>query len=121
MKLFAIVAIALPLTALASSLFNNEQDPDAKLWKAWKHKYSKEYETGSEELARFNIWKDNLERVMNHNARYDVGLETFFLSMNKFADMTSQEFAAQRNGLRSAIKSPGQVDMGHFQLCALLD
>ena len=43
---------------------------------------------------------------MSHNARYDLGLETFFLGMNIFADMRSDEFVSQRNGFLKSIKVP---------------
>ena len=37
--------------------------------------------------------------VTQHNARYLAGQETYFLKMNKFGDMTFQEFAAANTGL----------------------
>merc|ERR1711953_458924 len=78
----------------------------AQLFTQWKHGYEKEYETIAEEIARFNIWKDNLEKVMEHNARYDLGLETFYLGMNIFADMRGDEFVAQRNGYKAPLRAP---------------
>ena len=45
---------------------------------------------------------------MLHNLKYDLGLSTFTLEMNLFADLTSEEFAAQRLGMRQIVKTqPG--------------
>merc|ERR1712117_245538 len=46
------------------------------------------------------------EKVMEHNARYDLGLETFYLGMNIFADMRGDEFVAQRNGYKAPLRAP---------------
>jgi len=106
MHLFACLAVALPLMAFAAVPLSIERDEHAQLFTQWKHKYEKEYETIAEEIARFNIWKDNLEKVMEHNARYDLGLETFYLGMNIFADMRGDEFVAQRNGYKAPLRAP---------------
>jgi len=76
----------------------------ARQWKQWKMIHSKEYETNVEEVSRFNIWMDNLKKVQEHNAAYDLGLKSFNLEMNKFADLTSQEFAARLGTKRALIK-----------------
>jgi C1A family cysteine protease len=41
------------------------------------------------------VWTQNLKYVQTHNARYQIGKETFDLEMNAFADLTSEEFAAK--------------------------
>ena len=42
---------------------------------------------------------------MEHNLKYDLGLSKYTLEMNKFADLTSEEFGAQRLGMRIALKA----------------
>jgi cathepsin L len=59
-------------------------------------KYNKVYETDVEEAIRFQTFEQNAKIVMEHNLRFDLGLEKFDMEMNLFADMTSEEFAAQR-------------------------
>ncbi len=66
MKLLVVLAVAFPLvlTALPRKVLD---DPEVDMWKAWKAKYEKRYETLSEENSRFKIWKDNVEKVMQRN------------------------------------------------------
>jgi len=39
------------------------------------------------------IWAKNLAFVTEHNAKYDAGVESFFVEMNEFADLSQEEFA----------------------------
>jgi cathepsin L len=67
---------------------------------SWMVEHGKSYE-GREWTVRFAIWKDNLEYVLEHNARNDV---TFTLGMNKFADLTSDEFNSIYNRVNMTIE-----------------
>ena len=40
---------------------------------------------------------------MLHNARYNLDMETFYLDVNNFADLTNDEFNAERNTLKISI------------------
>ena len=42
---------------------------------------------------------------MLQNLKHDLGLSTYNLEMNKFADMTAEEFASQRLGMRLILKA----------------
>ncbi|XP_063716589.1 procathepsin L-like [Symsagittifera roscoffensis] len=107
MNLIVVLAVALPMTLSAVPL-SLQRDPHAELFDAWKVKFEKKYDSGVEEVTRFGIWKDNMEKVMLHNLKYNLGLTTFTLEMNLFADLTSEEFAAQRLGMRQIVKTqPG--------------
>merc|ERR1712117_367901 len=55
-----------------------------------------------EEINRFNIWGDNLKIVAKHNVEADFCLHTYTVEMNKFADLTKEEFLATYTGFRSA-------------------
>ncbi len=35
------------------------------------------------------IWKDNLKKVEEHNLQADLGVYTYWLGMNKYADMVN--------------------------------
>lgn len=63
----------------------------------WKMTNLKSYSTEAEDSARFQVWRDNFDFVKEHNLRYLSGEETFTVEMNKFADMTEQEFANKIN------------------------
>jgi len=59
-----------------------------------KQANGKSYGTNSEEEYRMKVYNDNYNIVAAHNA----GDETFKLKLNKFADLTNVEFAAQYTG-----------------------
>ncbi|CAH1109597.1 unnamed protein product [Psylliodes chrysocephalus] len=85
MKLFIIFAAALlAVTAL----------PAQQHWTSFKAKHGKSYASLEEERARFQIFQDNVQKVNTHNARYEAGLETYTMAVNKFADLTPKEFGA---------------------------
>ena len=41
------------------------------------------------------IFADNLRVIRKHNAEHALGLHTFTLGVNKFADMSNEEFVAR--------------------------
>ncbi|XP_075263086.1 digestive cysteine proteinase 1-like [Convolutriloba macropyga] len=102
-----LVVIFSCLVAVAFSAIPNKilTAPEAELWKAWKNKYNKEYDSMVEEVSRFDIWKESLKQVSVHNIGYDLGLNSYSQEVNEFADMTSQEFTATRLGFRGAQKA----------------
>lgn len=62
-------------------------------WELWKRKYSKQY-SEDEGRVRRQIWEDNLHLVTKHNAEHSLGLHSYTLGMNKFADLSNAEFVA---------------------------
>jgi cathepsin L len=73
---------------------------DVKLdqhWKLWKEANNKQYSV-AEETIRRGIWESNLNKVQEHNLEADLGVHTFWLGMNAYADMTIGEFVKQMNG-----------------------
>ncbi|CAH1109599.1 unnamed protein product [Psylliodes chrysocephalus] len=83
MKLFIVFATALlSVTAL----------PAQQHWTSFKTKHGKSYENLDEEKVRFQIFQDNVQKINAHNARYEAGLETYTMAVNKFADLTPKEF-----------------------------
>lgn len=67
-----------------------------ELYQNWLVKHQKVYNGIGEEETRFQIFKDNLKFVDEHNAEnrsYKVG-------MNAFADLTNQEYRARFLGTR---------------------
>jgi len=80
------VLIFLSLLALAISIpINNEELKS--LWSSWKSYYSKGYGV-AEESARFAIFVENYKRIIEFNAEND----DVKLAINKFADITGEEF-----------------------------
>lgn len=41
------------------------------------------------DFARRNIWEDNVRMIQKHNLEADMGLHTFTMKVNHFADLVS--------------------------------
>jgi len=84
-------AFALAAGAAAASAMT--LDADVQLFREFKQKHSKVYESDAHELAKFQTFKDNLAYINAHNLNKDV--HGFTLGINHFADMTNEEYRAQ--------------------------
>jgi cathepsin L len=91
---FAVLALAFSCT-LALDITLDQQ------WKTWKDTNNKRY-SDVEEYARRIIWESNLKKVVEHNLKADLGIHTYWLEMNKFADMTVAEFSKKTNRYNAA-------------------
>ncbi|XP_044513495.1 procathepsin L-like [Gracilinanus agilis] len=69
-------------------------------WDQWKAKYEKTYEV-NEESWRRAAWESNLKMIEAHNLEYNTGKQSFQMGMNKFGDMTTEEFKQVMNGYQS--------------------
>ena len=90
-KTFLIIALFV-FTSLTSA---NKLESFSTLWSTWKTKHAKFYST-TEELVRFGIFVENLEKIAKLNSESNTAKFT----INKFADLTPTEF-----GLRYASSS----------------
>ncbi|KAK3598000.1 hypothetical protein CHS0354_042353 [Potamilus streckersoni] len=86
------VLVALSVAGPINLDLNNE-------WELFKTTYKKNY-AQEENLMRRIIWEKNLKYVQQHNIEADRGVHTFWLGMNEYADMTSEEFVSTMNGHR---------------------
>ncbi|XP_022652943.1 cathepsin L1-like [Varroa destructor] len=92
-------------------------------WAAFKKVHKKKYNLKEEESRRA-IFENNVKRINDHNLHYDLGLISYRLGLNKFADMTNEEFR-QHKGLQynatatvrhgtpqnlESVKLPAEVD-----------
>ncbi|CAF1069878.1 unnamed protein product [Adineta ricciae] len=68
-------------------------------WVLFKRTYEKQYASNAEETTRRSIWEDHIALIRKHNLEADLGLHTYTLGMNKYGDLTNQEFVKQMNGL----------------------
>jgi cathepsin L len=84
---FTIVFLALCISYAASFVV---QDPVLReAWESFKNEHGKTYDNIRDELKRFNVWKSNSDFVTKHNTEADNGKHTFWVKMNKFADLVS--------------------------------
>ncbi|KAG8479505.1 hypothetical protein CXB51_029276 [Gossypium anomalum] len=61
----------------------------------WMVKHGRTYKNKAEKDKRFKIFKENLEYIQNFN---NAGNRTYKLSINKYSDLTHDEFVAARTG-----------------------
>ncbi|EPS71857.1 senescence-associated cysteine protease, partial [Genlisea aurea] len=68
------------------------------LYEEWAAKHGKVYNAIGEKDKRFDIFKDNLKFIDDHN---NLGNRTYRLGLNQFADLTAQEYRSLYLGTRS--------------------
>jgi len=101
MKLVLVGLLAASALALPS--------PQADRWTAFKQVHGKTYDA-VEDAQRQAIFEANLKVIAQHNLEEDLGLHSFRLGANKFADLTNDEFRALSNGYLGGQK----VQKGRF-------
>lgn len=103
MKTAAVVA----LLAIAGASGLRIPQEYKYLFNKWTMSNGKSYKTNEEQLERFQIFQQNVDKIEAHNA----GNHTWTMAVNEFADLTSDEFAARYiGGLRPSNEVTGPVD-----------
>ncbi|XP_072453043.1 cathepsin L2-like isoform X2 [Notamacropus eugenii] len=72
---------------------------DAK-WEQWKSQHGRIYGGNEEDNWRRATWEKNLRMIEMHNLEYSAGKCSFRMKMNKFGDMTNEEFRQVMNDFR---------------------
>jgi cathepsin L len=85
-----------------------------KHWNLWKQTNGKIYSSVEETLRRAT-WEDNLQKVQQHNLKADLGVHTYYLGMNKFADLTVAEFSKMMNGYNASLGGPTRLGRKMFK------
>ncbi|KAH7688855.1 Actinidain protein [Dioscorea alata] len=96
--LFAAVATVTAKNMLGTSLMNvfPSRDPMEEwlTYQEWLTKHGKYYNDLDEVSRRFEIFRDNLRYIKEHN----VGDHGYKLGLNRFADLTNEEFREKHLG-----------------------
>jgi len=92
MKLIILAVLVACISA--ASIFDAQLDSH---WENFKIVHSKKYESNHDETLRRLTWEANLRYVNQHNAEAENGVHTFTLKMNRFGDMTKEEFGQMYN------------------------
>lgn len=71
------------------------QPLDDPAWRAYKAEYGKIYTSEAEDTKRYEIWKESVAAITQHNAAYSADYEQGF---NQFSDMTEEEFMETMTG-----------------------
>uniref|UniRef100_A0A5F8GCX2 Cathepsin L1-like n=1 Tax=Monodelphis domestica TaxID=13616 RepID=A0A5F8GCX2_MONDO len=85
---------------LAAAILPFDRALDSQ-WHQWKAQHGKSYEANEDSLRRA-IWEKNLKMIERHNQEYRAGKQSFQLGMNKFGDMTTEEFQEAINFYNSS-------------------
>nr|CAH7715326.1 unnamed protein product [Callosobruchus chinensis] len=93
MKVFVLLA-ALFVGGQAVSFFELVQEQ----WGSFKVTHKKKYGSELEERFRMKIFMENAHKVAKHNKLYALGLVSYKLDVNKYADMLSHEIMQTLNG-----------------------
>ncbi|XP_046662481.1 procathepsin L-like isoform X2 [Homalodisca vitripennis] len=96
MKLLLLSA----LVAVALSHPLEVSEEDLAQWELFKVAHEREYDTPEEELKRKNIFLENLQFVREHNEKFEKGEVTFDVEINKYSDLTTEEFVTMMNGYK---------------------
>ncbi|XP_027345169.1 cysteine proteinase COT44-like [Abrus precatorius] len=87
--------------AMDMSIINHTHEEKVMaLYEEWLVKHQKIYNGLGEKDKRFRVFKNNLEFIEEHNAQN----HTYKLGLNKFADMTNEEYRVMNLGTRSDAK-----------------
>lgn len=85
-------AASLRLRASHEALLADAQARPAEAFRSWAQRHAKSYLDDAEELGlRFKAWMDNLQHVLQHNARGG----SFWLHMGPMADLTAEEYSSR--------------------------
>jgi len=95
-SVLAVLAIAFSCTLALDVTLNQH-------WQLWKSTNNKLYSDADEHVRR-GIWESNLKLVQDHNLKADLGVHTFWLGMNKYADLTVSEFVKVMNGYNVTLR-----------------
>jgi len=98
-----VIAVALSAPVLDDELNGH--------WELYKNTHGKTYQSQQEETLRRMIWEGHVELVAKHNREFDMGVHTYTLGINEYADMANEEFVAMMNGYQMHEKKNGTV---HF-------
>jgi len=98
---FALASAVIGLTT--ASLTTDYQ------WHAWKKEHQISFQTSAEELRRYQIFNKARTFVKDHNERAANGIETYTVSLNKFAALDEIEFEEKYLNNKMADQKVGLV------------
>merc|ERR1711973_837640 len=99
LKMKVLIVLAVALVAAQALDLDTE-------WEGFKIKYGKSLLTDQEHDIRKNIFAANLKFIEKHNAEHALGLHTFTVGVNQFADLTNEEFVKQFTGFAASEDLP---------------
>ncbi|KAJ0984367.1 hypothetical protein J5N97_002723 [Dioscorea zingiberensis] len=93
-----IIALSVLSLSSSSSIPSRSESEIRLIYEGWLVKHGKSYNGLTEKDERYEIFKDNLRFIDEHNA----GDHTFRLGLTRFADLTNEEYRSTYLGTRPA-------------------
>uniref|UniRef100_A0A0L8HP87 Cathepsin propeptide inhibitor domain-containing protein n=2 Tax=Octopus bimaculoides TaxID=37653 RepID=A0A0L8HP87_OCTBM len=72
--------------------------PNDDTWELYKSTFRKEYRNAEIENFRRAMWEENANFINEHNLEADMGIHTYWLGMNEYADLSNREFQEMMTG-----------------------
>jgi len=90
--MFAVLAIC--LFVVSANCVPIQQSEIEREWLAFKREFRGERYFGgdAEEAVRRQVFESNYRFIVEHNAQADQGLQTYWVGVNEFSDLTNEEF-----------------------------
>ncbi|KAF2885194.1 hypothetical protein ILUMI_20979 [Ignelater luminosus] len=102
--------ILILLTTTIAFAYTLPVDDFENQWNAFKLDHGKVYASNLEEVERSKVFTQNLQRIKEHNEKFEKGLVSYKMGVTKFADLTVEEFRKQHlNGLTETKPLPIRI------------
>merc|ERR1712121_25021 len=102
-----LLAIGLLILAAHGAPLELELDNE---WENFKQNFERQFASKYEHDTRKAVFADNLRLINKHNAEHAIGLHSYTLGINDFADLTNEEFVKMYNGF----VAPSNIEQVEF-------
>lgn len=102
-----LLVLAVVVAAVSCKSIHVDHDLDVH-WEKFKNVFNKRY-SAAEEPKRRQAFEANVAKISSHNRKFDMGLSTYTLGLNEYADLTIHEFKARMNGFRGKVTRSAQL------------
>jgi len=92
--LLLLVSLAAAADMSIVSYGERSEEETRRMYAEWMATHGRAYNAIGEEERRYLVFRDNLRYIDAHNAAADAGVHSFRLGLNRFADLTNDEFRA---------------------------
>lgn len=99
--LLLLVSLAAAADMSIISYGERSEEETRRMYAEWMATHGRTYNAIGEEERRYQVFKDNLRYIDAHNAAADAGVHSFRLGLNRFADLTNDEYRATYLGVRT--------------------
>uniref|UniRef100_K3Y8C3 Cathepsin propeptide inhibitor domain-containing protein n=1 Tax=Setaria italica TaxID=4555 RepID=K3Y8C3_SETIT len=90
--LLLLVSLAAAADMSIVSYGERSEEETRRMYAEWMATHGRTYNAIGEEERRYQVFKDNLRYIDAHNAAADAGVHSFRLGLNRFADLTVEEY-----------------------------